>query len=132
MGLPEKGKKGILFAVCGGKFSEGLDYRGEMLTGAMVIGLPLAPWNRVRQMIMQYYARQYGEEGKFIAYTLPALNKVLRRWEEYQNSGGQGCLNNGDDRFLDPSIKERLPDWMQEEIQEVDIRSFPALLKRWN
>mgnify|MGYP002682651876 FL=1 len=133
MGLPEKGKKGILFAVCGGKFSEGLDYRGEMLTGAMVIGLPLAPWNQVRQMIMQYYARQYGEEGKFIAYTLPALNKVLQALGRVlRTPEDRGVLIMGDDRFLDPSIKERLPDWMQEEIQEVDIRSFPALLKRWN
>ena len=33
-----------MFAVCGGKWSEGLDYRGEMLNGAMVIGLPLAPF----------------------------------------------------------------------------------------
>jgi len=133
MSLPEKGKKGILFAVCGGKFSEGLDYRGEMLTGAMVIGLPLAPWNQVRQMIMQYYARQYGEEGKFIAYTLPALNKVLQALGRVlRTPEDRGVLIMGDDRFLDPSIKERLPDWMQEEIQEVDIRSFPTLLKRWN
>lgn len=132
MSLPEKGKKGILFAVCGGKFSEGLDYRGEMLTGAMVIGLPLAPWNQVRQMIMQYYTRQYGDEGKFIAYTLPALNKVLQALGRVlRTPEDRGVLIMGDNRFLEPSIKERLPEWMQEEIQEINIQSFPAMLKRW-
>jgi DNA excision repair protein ERCC-2 len=130
--LPAKGKKGILFAVCGGKFSEGLDYRGEMLTGAMVIGLPLAPWNQVRQMIMQYYTRQYGEEGKFIAYTLPALNKVLQALGRVlRTPEDRGVLIMGDNRFLDPTIKERLPGWMQQEIQETTIQSFPTLLKEW-
>ncbi|HOW04773.1 ATP-dependent DNA helicase [Methanospirillum hungatei] len=132
MSLPGKGKKGILFAVCGGKFSEGLDYRGEMLTGAMVIGLPLAPWNQVRQMIMHYYTRQYGEEGKFIAYTLPALNKVLQALGRVlRTPEDRGVLIIGDNRFLDPSIKERLPGWMQEEIQEVSVHTFPSLLKGW-
>ncbi|HOJ96375.1 MAG TPA: ATP-dependent DNA helicase, partial [Methanospirillum sp.] len=132
MSLPGKGKKGILFAVCGGKFSEGLDYRGEMLTGAMVIGLPLAPWNQVRQMILQYYTRQYGEEGRFIAYTLPALNKVLQALGRVlRTPEDRGVLIFGDNRFLDPSIQERLPSWMQEEIHEVDIRSFPSVMQGW-
>jgi len=132
MSLPGMGKKGILFAVCGGKFSEGLDYRGEMLTGAMVIGLPLAPWNQVRQMIMHYYTRQYGEEGKFIAYTLPALNKVLQALGRVlRTPEDRGVLIIGDNRFLDPSIKERLPAWMQEEIQEVTVQSLPSLISGW-
>ena len=36
--LPSKKKSGIMFAVCGGKWSEGLDYRGDQMTAAMVIG----------------------------------------------------------------------------------------------
>jgi len=59
-----------------GKWSEGLDYRGEFLAGAMVIGLPLAPYNRVRQMTMDYYRHKLGAEGEFISYTLPALNRA--------------------------------------------------------
>ena len=41
LGLPARGESGVMFAVTGGKWSEGLDYRGEMLNGAMVVGLPL-------------------------------------------------------------------------------------------
>ncbi|NLV25691.1 MAG: ATP-dependent DNA helicase [Methanomicrobiales archaeon] len=132
MDLPRIGQKGILFAVCGGKFSEGLDYRGEMLTGALVVGLPLAPWNQVRQMIMQYYTRQYGDEGKFIAYTLPALNKVLQALGRVlRTPEDHGVLIIGENRFLDQSIRDRLPEWMQQEIQEVTVNSFPSVIKGW-
>jgi DNA excision repair protein ERCC-2 len=60
--LPSRQESGLLLAVCGGKWSEGLDYRGEMLSGAMVIGLPLAPFNRVREMIIRYFKNKFGEE----------------------------------------------------------------------
>ena len=83
-------------------------------------------------MIMHYYTRQYGEEGKFIAYTLPALNKVLQALGRVlRTPEDRGVLIIGDNRFLDPSIKERLPGWMQEEIQEVSVHTFPSLLKGW-
>jgi DNA excision repair protein ERCC-2 len=132
MDLPKSGKKGILFAVCGGKFSEGLDYRGDMLTGALVIGLPLAPWNQVRHMIVDYYIRQYGEEGKFIAYTLPALNKVLQALGRVlRTPEDKGVLIMGEKRFTDLSIKERLPAWIQQELKEVDLKDFTLTLKRW-
>lgn len=130
--LPNQGKKGILFAVCGGKFSEGLDYRGEMLTGAMVIGLPLAPWNQVRQMIMDYYTRQYGEEGKFLAYTLPALNKVLQALGRVlRTPEDRGVLVIGEKRFAEPAIRNRLPQWMQDEIQDVTVDEFARRITGW-
>ncbi len=68
----QRGESGVMFAVCGGKWSEGLDYRGEMLNGAMVVGLPLAPFNRVRKMMIEYFRHKFGDEGEFLCYTLPA------------------------------------------------------------
>ena len=103
-----------------------------MLTGAMVIGLPLAPWNRVRQMILDYYTRHYGDEGKFLAYFLPALNKVqqslgrvLRTPEDH------GILVFGEKRFLEDQIVHRLPEWMQKEIIPVSIPEFEQQVKGW-
>ncbi len=78
LSLPARGESGILFAVCGGKWSEGLDYRGEMLKGAMVVGLPLAPFNRVRRMMIEYFRHKFGDEGEFLCYTLPAINRSLQ------------------------------------------------------
>jgi DNA excision repair protein ERCC-2 len=130
--LPSTGKSGILFAVCGGKFSEGLDYRGEMLTGAMVIGLPLAPWNRVRQMIMDYYTQRYGEEGKFLAYTLPALNKVQQALGRVlRTPEDRGILVFGEKRFLEDQIRTRLPDWIQDELIPCTLDEFSRKIRRW-
>ena len=123
--LPMKNREGILFAVCGGKFSEGLDYRGDMLSGAMVVGLPLAPYNNVRRMIMDYYKKRYGDAGDFLSYTLPALNKglqslgrVLRTPEDH------GVLVFADRRFLDPELFSTIPQWMQDELLVVNINTF--------
>jgi len=125
--LPMKNREGILFAVCGGKFSEGLDYRGDMLSGAMVVGLPLAPYNNVRRMIMDYYKKRYGNAGEFLSYTLPALNKglqslgrVLRTPEDH------GVLVFADKRFLDPALFATIPQWMQDELIQVNIDSFSS------
>ena len=132
MALPTKGKTGVLFAVCGGKFSEGLDYRGEMLTGAMVIGLPLAPWNRVRQMIMDYYTQRYGDEGKFLAYTLPALNKVQQALGRVlRTPEDRGVLVFGEQRFLEDQIRTRLPGWIQEEVISCTVSEFTAHIRGW-
>ncbi|WP_181391569.1 ATP-dependent DNA helicase [Methanospirillum lacunae] len=132
MNLPRTGRSGILFAVCGGKFSEGLDYRGEMLTGAMVIGLPLAPWNRVRQMIMDYYTQRYGEEGKFLAYTLPALNKVQQALGRVlRTPEDRGVLVFGEKRFLEDQIRTRLPGWIQDELVPCTYEEFSKQIRGW-
>jgi DNA excision repair protein ERCC-2 len=129
--LPEKGRAGILFAVCGGKWSEGLDYRGEMLRGAMVVGLPLAPYNSVRKMVIEYYVHKFGREGEFISYTLPAINRatqalgrVLRTPED------TGVLVLAEERFLDPEVKRGLPPWMQEEMERCDVVRFRELVAK--
>ncbi|HOU80049.1 MAG TPA: helicase C-terminal domain-containing protein, partial [Methanoregulaceae archaeon] len=123
---------GILFAVAGGKWSEGLDYRGELLSGAMVIGLPLAPYNQVRKMTIDYFRHKFGPDGEFISYTLPALNRaeqaigrVLRTPED------RGILVLGEKRFLEPRVKAGLPGWIREEMVECTVESFGKVMKRW-
>ncbi|MDD1709434.1 MAG: ATP-dependent DNA helicase [Methanoregulaceae archaeon] len=132
LSLPSCGKSGILFAVAGGKWSEGLDYRGELLSGAMVIGLPLAPYNQVRKMTIDYFRHKFGPDGEFISYTLPALNRaeqavgrVIRTPEE------RGILVFGEKRFLEPRVKAGLPAWIREELVECTAESFGEAMKRW-
>jgi len=132
LSLPSRGGAGVMFAVCGGKWSEGLDYRGEMLSGAMVIGLPLAPFTRVRKMVIEYFRHKFGSEGEFLCYTLPAINRslqalgrVLRTPEE------RGVLVVGERRFLEQRVKRALPGWIQEEMVECDIVRFRKVLTPW-
>lgn len=132
LSLPAKGSSGILFAVCGGKWSEGLDYRGEFLAGAMVIGLPLAPYNRVRQMTMDYYRHKFGAEGEFISYTLPALNRAQQAvGRVIRNPEERGVLVFGEKRFFEQKVHAGLPSWVREEMAACTIETFSGAVKRW-
>jgi len=132
LALPQKGKSGLLFAVCGGKWSEGLDYRGEMLSGAMVIGLPLAPYNPVRRMVIDYFRRKFGTEGEFLCYTLPAINRALQALGRVLRSpSDRGVLVLGERRFLEAGIRYALPSWLQKEMIECDALMMGRKIAQW-
>ncbi|MFA5331142.1 MAG: ATP-dependent DNA helicase [Methanoregula sp.] len=132
LSLPSQGESGIMFAVCGGKWSEGLDYRGEMLAGAMVVGLPLAPFNRVRKMVIEYFRHKYGSEGEFLCYTLPAINKSLQALGRVlRTPEDRGVLVLGERRFLERRVKSALPSWIQEEMIECDSTRFREMMTKW-
>lgn len=132
MSLPEVNRSGIIFGVCGGKWSEGLDYRGEMLNGAVVIGLPLAPYNDVRKMVNDYFKNKFGKEGEFLSYTLPAINKALQALGRVlRTPEDRGVLLLGEARFSEESVKKGLPKWMQEELIECNINEFKTGIAEW-
>jgi DNA excision repair protein ERCC-2 len=132
LSLPSTGESGVLLAVTGGKWSEGLDYRGEMLGGAMVIGLPLAPYTPVRKMIIQYFRRKFGLEGEFISYTLPAINRAMQAvGRVIRTPEDRGILVLGEKRFLEREVRSALPGWMQEEMVACSTESFAAAVNRW-
>lgn len=132
LALPGRGKAGVLFAVTGGKWSEGLDYRGEMLSGAMVVGLPLAPFNRVRRMVIDYFVRKFGDEGEFISYTLPAINRALQALGRVlRTPEDRGVLVLAEQRFLEGRVLSGLPPWMQEELAVIDLKGFREAIARW-
>ena len=114
-------QKGVLLAVCGGKMSEGIDYHGEALKGAIVVGFPLAAFSEVQKLVNSYYQRKYGKDkGMFIAYTLPAINKALQALGRVHRSAEEtGVLVLCDSRFSNSEglgVRQHLPQWMQEEM----------------
>jgi DNA excision repair protein ERCC-2 len=132
LSLPSRGESGVMFAVCGGKWSEGLDYRGEMLNGAMVIGLPLAPFNRVRRMLIDYFRHKFGMEGEFLCYTLPAINRSLQALGRVlRTPEDRGVLVLGEKRFLEKRVREGLPPWIQQEMIECDAAQFREVIAKW-
>jgi DNA excision repair protein ERCC-2 len=132
LSLPAHGRSGVLFAVCGGKWSEGLDYRGEMLNGAMVVGLPLAPFNRVRKMMIEYFRHKFGEEGEFLCYTLPAINRSLQALGRVlRTPQDRGVLVFGERRFLEKRVRNALPSWIQDEMIACEITRFWEIVSQW-
>ena len=132
LSLPAQGDSGIMFAVCGGKWSEGLDYRGEMLSGAMVVGLPLAPFTRVRKMVIEYFRHKYGDEGEFLCYTLPAINRALQALGRVlRTPEDRGVLVFAERRFLEKRVYSALPLWIRDEMIECDFTKFREVLGKW-
>ena len=71
--------EGLLLAVQGGSFSEGMDYESNTLKAIIVVGLPLSPPTLEVKMIEGYYAGKYGaEKGRLYGYLYPAITKVLQ------------------------------------------------------
>jgi DNA excision repair protein ERCC-2 len=132
LSLPARRESGVMFAVSGGKWSEGLDYRGEMLAGAMVIGLPLAPFNRVRKMMIEYFRHKFGAEGEFLCYTLPAVNRSLQALGRVlRTPDDRGVLVLGEKRFLEKNVRDALPGWMREEMITCDYEAFREVVSQW-
>jgi DNA excision repair protein ERCC-2 len=130
MSLPGLGLSGVLFGVAGGKFSEGIDFRGASMVGAMVVGFPLSAFSPEMVWILDYYKGKYGPSGEFLAYTLPcicrslqALGRVLR------DENDRGILVLAERRFLE-NIRS-LPKWMQEEAERTVFDEFPGVVKDW-
>jgi DNA excision repair protein ERCC-2 len=132
LSLPLREESGIMFAVCGGKWSEGLDYRGEMLNGAMVVGLPLAPFNRVRRMMIDYFRHKFGAGGEFLCYTLPAINRSLQAiGRVLRTPDDRGVLVLAEKRFLENRVRSALPSWIQEEMITCDAAGFREVVAQW-
>ncbi|MCK4651495.1 MAG: ATP-dependent DNA helicase, partial [Methanosarcinales archaeon] len=130
-------EKGVLLAVCGGKMSEGIDYYGEALKGAIVVGLPLAAFSEVQKLVNTYYQRKYGkEQGMFIAYTLPAINKALQAIGRVHRSADEtGVLVLCDARFSQEKrlgVRQHLPQWIRDEMIVCDGAWSRELVEGWS
>ncbi len=65
------------FCVCGGVFSEGVDLRGECLSGAIIIGTGMPGVCFERNLLRRSYDAK-GHDGFDFAYTFPGLNRVFQ------------------------------------------------------
>ena len=73
----KQGRDGVFFTVMGGKVSEGLDFPGEELNLAIIVGLPYPPPSLVQDELKARFDKKYGF-GKGWDYTslTPALRKT--------------------------------------------------------
>lgn len=122
----------ILFAVQGGHFSEGVDYPGEMLIGAFVVGPPLPTFDFEREEMRGYFERNY-QKGFDYAYTYPAMARAVQSaGRVIRTESDKGIIVLLDDRFLEKSFSQSMPgDWFTESPRELvsgsilkDVREF--------
>jgi DNA excision repair protein ERCC-2 len=110
----------IVFAVQGGHFSEGVDYPGDMLIGAFVVGPPLPTFDFEREEMRAYFESNY-QKGFDYAYTYPAMARAVQSaGRVIRSETDKGVIILMDDRFLEKSYSQSMPqDWFQESPREL-------------
>ena len=124
----------LLLGVQGGVFSEGVDYPGDMLIGAFVVGPALPNFDFEREQIKSYYEKRYGSENAFdYAYVFPAMAKAIQSaGRVVRTETDRGIIILIDPRFLEESYYQTMPkEWFHETPKELvsqkilqDIKDF--------
>ncbi|MEI7960857.1 MAG: ATP-dependent DNA helicase [archaeon] len=68
---------GVLLAVSGGSFAEGLDFPGDYLSCAIIVGIPFAKMNIYGNALINYYEYKF-KKGWDYAYNAPAIGKAMQ------------------------------------------------------
>ncbi len=63
--------------VLGGSFSEGVDLKGDLLNGVIVVGVALPMVNIENNLLQEFFENKYGK-GFDYAYTYPGFTKVIQ------------------------------------------------------
>ena len=115
----------IVFAVQGGSLAEGIDYAGETVIGAFVVGPPLPQYDLEREQMRRYYQRKY-RTGFEYAYTIPAMAKAIQAaGRVIRSETDRGLIVLMDRRFMEPGYSRSMPaDWFESEVSELVSRSI--------
>jgi DNA excision repair protein ERCC-2 len=110
----------IVFAVQGGSFAEGLDYAGEMVIGAFVVGPPLPHYDLERGLMRAYYQKNYGD-GFAYACTIPAMARAVQAaGRVIRSENDRGLIVLMDDRFMEDGYSRSMPaDWFDTAVTEL-------------
>jgi DNA excision repair protein ERCC-2 len=123
----------IVFAVQGGSFSEGMDYAGDTVIGAFVVGPPLPTYDLEREQMRAYYQQKYSA-GFDYAYTIPAMAKAVQAaGRVIRSETDKGLIVLMDRRFTEPGFSQAMPsDWFESDVAElVSDRILSDVSKFW-
>jgi DNA excision repair protein ERCC-2 len=130
--LAEPGQLNLLLAVAGGGLSEGVDYPGDLLVGAIIVGPAIPGVGPAREALRDYYQKHYGQ-GDDYAYTYPAMAKVIQAaGRVIRSERDRGVIVLIDGRFVERRYSDQMPrDWFVDSVHELvstsilsDLRAF--------
>jgi len=99
----------VAFAVLGGMFGEGIDLKGEKLSGVIVIGVGLPSICLERNLIKEYFDKDSGK-GYQYAYMYPGMNKVIQAAGRVIRSDSDiGTVLLIDERFSQTNYRKLFP-----------------------
>ncbi len=98
-----------LFAVMGGKASEGIDLPGHLLVGAVIVGIPLSKMELYTKSKIDYYEEIY-KKGWQYAYIQPAIQKVIQSaGRVIRSENDKGVIVYLDSRYEWENYRRHLP-----------------------
>ncbi len=124
----------ILLGVQGGVFSEGVDFPGDMLIGAFVIGPALPNFDFEREQIRSYYEKRYGKDYAFnYAYVYPSMAKAIQSaGRVIRSETDRGVIVMMDSRFLQSTYSATMPEgWFDESPHELVSKQILQDLKHF-
>ncbi|QQG48338.1 MAG: ATP-dependent DNA helicase [archaeon] len=121
-------KGSVLFAVQGGRFSEGEDFGEDMMGAVVVIGLCLPPPS---PLLYAEYAclKRAGETESFLMLSrLPALRKAFQAAGRHvRRPGKRGLVFFLDERYNSDAVADLMPSWLKKDVVVGDFS--PAALE---
>jgi DNA excision repair protein ERCC-2 len=122
----------LIFAVQGGIFAEGVDYPGEMLVGAIIIGPGLPRFDTEQELIRAYYDERY-HSGFAYAYLYPGMNRVIQSaGRVIRSETDVGIIALLDKRFTYSNYTALFPShWYTHAPRELITRNYQQTLARF-
>ena len=120
------------FAIMGGRFAEGIDYRGDALIGAIIVGVGLPQANSEQQLIQQDFEAA-GLDGFDYAFRYPGLIRVMQSaGRVIRDERDRGVVVLLDRRFRESGYAAQLPAaWRTQDC--IDAESLEqSLAAFWN
>jgi len=107
------------FCVMGGIFSEGIDLKGDRLSGAVIVGVGL-PKISARQDVIKDYFNEKNGRGYEYSYMYPGMNKVLQAaGRVIRSESDKGTVLLIDSRFTTKEYLDLFPKhWADYKISE--------------
>jgi len=107
-----RSRDAVLMATIGGSFSEGVDFKDNLLSAVVVAGLPLSPPSPELDAMQMRMERRFGaRKAKLYAQTYPALSKMLQAaGRAIRGEEDRAAIVLLDERYLLPAISGVLPD----------------------
>jgi DNA excision repair protein ERCC-2 len=123
----------LILAVQGGIFAEGVDYPGEMVIGAVVVGPGLPQVGLERDLMRKYYAEKYGMGFEY-AYLYPGMVRVIQSaGRVIRSEEDKGVIVLLGSRFGDPQYNSLFPShWFNDHPDEIVNKDIGKLRKFWD
>jgi|GEM_PF-3594037 DNA excision repair protein ERCC-2 len=111
--LKSSNETSLALIVAGGRLAEAIDFTGDSCVGVAVVGPCLPPPSPFRQAL-RYYWQSMGEDGKKIAYIMPAMQKVIQAaGRMLRHKDERGVILLMDDRYISERYVDLLPEeWL--------------------